>query len=299
MVHRNGSRRPGDLAPDALAATPPTPVVRKSEVQFPFPFVLAGARHGIGWHRPDSGQDHIDFVVVRRNALGTFKVLERYPLTDEGWAEAWKALVAFDPVEAEKALPALAQRAEADREFLARRELKANSLACLSEVVFLGGYVPGAELAAGKAYDVRFLEDRLAVLPCQGLQALAELPYSAVEAVDVGGPGLVKSGGGFVGGGFGVVGAAEGMAVAAILNGLTTRTKIKTVVRVEASSAELFSCTRELNPSRCVLSYLVRSARSGRHKPSEGNPLPARSNRVQDLWWRSCPSWPGCLKAAC
>jgi hypothetical protein len=118
-------------------------------------------------------------------------------------------LVTLDPVSAEKALPVLAQRAEADREFLARRELKASSLASLPEVVFLGGYVPGAELAAGKAYDVRFLEDRLAVLPCQGLQALAELPYSAMEAVDVGGPGLVKSGGGFVGGGFGVAGAAE------------------------------------------------------------------------------------------
>jgi len=33
---------------------------------------------------------------------------------------------------------------------------------------------------------------------------LAELSYRAVEAVDIGGPGLVKSGGGFIGGGFGV-----------------------------------------------------------------------------------------------
>ena len=42
--------------------------------------------------------------------------------------------------------------------------------------------------------------------------------------LEIGGPGLVKTGGGFVGGGFGARGAIEGMAIAAVLNGLTTRT---------------------------------------------------------------------------
>jgi hypothetical protein len=43
-----------------------------------------------------------------------------------------------------------------------------------------------------------------------------------VQAVVIGGPGLVKSGGGFIGGGSGAVGAVEGMAIAAVLNALTT-----------------------------------------------------------------------------
>ena len=55
------------------------------------------------------------------------------------------------------------------------------------------------------------------------------MPYSEVEGLEIGGPGLVKTGGGFVGGGFGARGAIEGMAIAAVLNGLTTRTSIKTV----------------------------------------------------------------------
>jgi len=50
-----------------------------------------------------------------------------------------------------------------------------------------------------------------------------------VKRLEIGGPGLVKTGGGFVGGGFGARGAIEGMAIAAVLNGLTTRTSIKTV----------------------------------------------------------------------
>jgi hypothetical protein len=57
---------------------------------------------------------------------------------------------------------------------------------------------------------------------------------------DVGGPGLVKEGGGFLGGGFGLEGAAEGMAVAGILNALTTRTTINTVVSVAWRDAEVF-----------------------------------------------------------
>ncbi len=38
-------------------------------------------------------------------------------------------------------------------------------------------------------------------------EVLAEVPYSEVEDVEIGGPGLVKNGGGFAGGGFGLSGA--------------------------------------------------------------------------------------------
>jgi hypothetical protein len=38
----------------------------------------------------------------------------------------------------------------------------------------------------------------------------------------------VKSGGGFIGGGFGAAGAVEGMAIAAVLNALTTQSGLLT-----------------------------------------------------------------------
>jgi len=38
-------------------------------------------------------------------------------------------------------------------------------------------------------------------------EVLAEVPYSQVEDMEIGGPGRVRSGGGFTGGGFGLGGA--------------------------------------------------------------------------------------------
>jgi hypothetical protein len=76
------------------------------------------------------------------------------------------------------------------------------------------------------------------------------LPYSDVEDVDIGGPGLVSSGGGFAGGGFGLTGAVEGMAIASVLNGLTSRTSIKTILRVQGTNCELFLLNTRLTPDR-------------------------------------------------
>ena len=54
-------------------------------------------------------------------------------------------------------------------------------------MAYLGGYAPGAALTAGQRYDVRFFEDRLAVFASRRAQALAEVPYSQVEDVEIGG----------------------------------------------------------------------------------------------------------------
>src|SRR5438477_12953657 len=83
------------------------------------------------------------------------------------------------------------------------------------------------------------MEDRLAIHGVRMLYPLAEITCTKVETVDVGGPGLVKTGGGVIGGSFGPVGAAEGIAVAAIFNALTTRRSTKTMVRVQPATAEL------------------------------------------------------------
>jgi len=61
------------------------------------------------------------------------------------------------------------------------------------------------------------------------------VPYSEVEDVEIGGPGLVKTGGGFIGGGFDVTGALEGMAIASVLNAPTRRTSVKTVLRIQGN----------------------------------------------------------------
>jgi hypothetical protein len=119
-------------------------------------------------------------------------------------------------------------------------ELQNRTLVYLERVALLGGYAPDAALAIGERYDTRFLTDRVGIFSPGLSEPLHETAYRDIEDVDIGGPGLVRAGGGFVGGGFGAVGALEGMAIAAVLNALTTRTSIKTILRVQARQSELF-----------------------------------------------------------
>jgi hypothetical protein len=137
-------------------------------------------------------------------------------------------------------------------------------LVTLHDVAYLGGYVPVTGIWPGYSYDIPFLEDRLQVLTRRHAQVLAELPYSEIEDVEIGGPGLVKGGDGFIGGGLGVTNAIEGMAIAGVLNGLTSRTVIKTIVRIQGTNCELFLLHTRVPPEelRIALSRPFAAIRS-------------------------------------
>ena len=254
------------------AGAPAMPVVRPGEQvpAVPYP-LLDGLSPTIGWQFRSQAKGGPAFVIIRRRGLGSLKVVESFPLTENGWASAWQSLVTQNPAAAPKVLAALRAR-DADAVRLSSpdsrevNELDARSLSSLCEVAYLGGYVPGAAIFAGERYDVRFLVDRLLVVPSRQAEVLAEVPYGEVEDVEIGGPGLVKTGGGFVGGGFGARGAIEGMAIAAVLNGLTTRTSIKTVVRIQGTACELFLLHTGVTPEqlRIELSRPLGAIRSTR-----------------------------------
>lgn len=76
----------------------------------------------------------------------------------------------------------------------------------------------------------------------------ARISYSTISALEIGGPGAQRTGGGFYGGGFGLTGAAEGMLVASALNMLTTRTHVTTVICLQTADAELFVRHTKLTP---------------------------------------------------
>src|SRR5947207_13670108 len=135
------------------SGVPAAPAVKPEELWFGVPMVLVdGGRYTIGWQFWPENKGGPSYVTVRRSALGTLKVVERYPLTDGGWAQAWKALTSLGAATAEKVLPVLAQRRAADSRFRAQKELDARSLAFLPEVIFAGGYFPQAPLAPGQVY---------------------------------------------------------------------------------------------------------------------------------------------------
>ena len=73
--------------------------------------------------------------------------------------------------------------------------------------------------------------------------------------------GVFQKGGGFTGGGFGIGGFVIGAASASILNKVTTRTNIQTILRITTSLGELNLFTDEATPDQLDLAFAdVRTA---------------------------------------
>jgi hypothetical protein len=245
--------------------------------------VLAdGTRYSIGWQRWPEKKGGPSFVTVRRSALGTLKIVERYPLTDEGWAQAWLALVKLDSAMAGKILVVLARRAEKDTGFEERRQLDARSLAYLPQVVFIGGYLSGGELTAGQMYDLRFLQDRLSVFAQGSLMALAEFSYLDIQTVEVAGPGLVKK---WSPRQQAMLAAAFGYTGALVAYGST---RVKTFVRIQTADSELFFLHTILLPDdlRIHLSRglgAVRMAQASATSPKDSEKHTVTASLVDEL----------------
>ena len=72
----------------------------------PYPLV-DGLSPTIGWRFRPQDKGGPSFVILRRSALGSLKVVETFPLTEGGWASAWQSLVQRNPTAVPKALAAL------------------------------------------------------------------------------------------------------------------------------------------------------------------------------------------------
>jgi len=114
--------------------------------------------------------------------------------------------------------------------------LRGESVRDALRVTYLGG--TGVSLEPGRRAVIAITSDDLCVLERGSL--LLRLGLRTLRAAEVGGPGLVREGGGFFGGGFGIEGAVEGMAIAGLLNALTTRTSINTVISIAWADGEAF-----------------------------------------------------------
>ena len=247
-----------------------------------------------GWQWRTDAKGGPCFVTLRRSAVTAYKIIERFPLTPEGWASAWDALLELDPSSAEKARATLKERLLRNAEQTYGKpaeikELDGRTLVRLPQVALLGGYAPNAPIAIGDRYDARFLDDQLAICAPHDWKVLAEVPYSEIEDVEIGGPGLVKSGGGFIGGGFGAAGALEGMAVASVLNALTTKTTITTIVRVQATNCELFLLWTKTTPEQLRMELsrplgAIRAARASAEQMPAGPASPvAELSKLADM----------------
>ena len=104
----------------------------------------------------------------------------------------------------------------------------------LAECVVIGS--SGFPFAAGDVINLAF--DGVTV-SCRAAEQAALFSLVEVVEISITGPGSVTTGGGFLGGGFGFEGAMQGIAIASVLNMLTTKTKIHTFVSLITNFGEL------------------------------------------------------------
>lgn len=114
----------------------------------------------------------------------------------------------------------------------------------LQECTVLG--LNGFPFSIGEKISLAFEAD---AVRCLGKNRSADFSYTELAELKISGPGTVTSGGGFIGGGFGVEGALEGMAIAGVLNLLTTRNKIHTFITLIANFGELHLHYGEMEPA--------------------------------------------------
>jgi Short C-terminal domain len=267
----------------ASEGVPPAPVVMTAEIWPGIPNVLVDAeRYSIGWQGWPDDEGGPGYVTVRRSRMGGLKVVERYPLTGEGWARAWHAFAELDPATAARVVPVLARRREAETGYVERRQLDARSLGYLPEVIFVGGYLADGQLTAGNVYELRFLEDEVAVYRRGSLIPVAEFPYAGIQAVEVAGPGRVRK----------WTPAQQAMLAAAfgVTGGLVAygTTRIKTFVRIQAAASELFFLHTTLLPEdlRIALSRglgAVREAVPPAAGADAGGLMPPQASLVDEL----------------
>src|SRR5919198_4722191 len=139
------------------------------------------------------------------------------------------------------------QREVAERELVRAREGGSahapDALVALPRAVVLNA--AAIDVEAGQQCVVAFRPSGVQLeLPHDDLL----VPWADVVAIEITGPGRITRGGNFIGGGFGVQGAVEGMVTAGVLNALTRRSSIETVVGLLFRQAEVWLLHEHLEP---------------------------------------------------
>ena len=81
--------------------------------------LLDGVSPTIGWQLQPQAKGGLSFVILRRTGLGGLKVVESFPLTEDGWTHAWHSLATHNPAAVPQVLVKLKAR-EADAAKLER-----------------------------------------------------------------------------------------------------------------------------------------------------------------------------------
>jgi len=264
----------------AMPTVPPDTLYRSS----PHLLLHSGAHHSLGWQ--DHRKDGPSFVVVRLGWFSADKVKARFPLTEQGWGSAWRALSSVDPSATAAIAARLADQAARQRAAAALYALDHESL-CHLRLTFKGGS-GGEPLTKDQAYELRFLDGRIAISLARQVDAVLTIPYRDVDAVEVSGPGKVSKPPGellVLILGLGLLGALLGLVVlgllglllGAVLFGLigamtgSASTRVETTVRIRDADADLYFLNTEKEPDalRIQLSAALAAIDTARGAPRD------------------------------
>lgn len=138
----------------------------------------------------------------------------------------------------------------------------------------------GYPLESGSAVAVARRPDHFMFATEEG-RTIGEVPFDRLTSIEVGGPGIVTSGGGFVGGGFGVSGFLVGAGAAAVMNRLTTRSAVQTLLRIATLDGEVTMFTSQLTPE--LLDAELGAARTAITRRSHDGGVAAPSSTADEL----------------
>jgi len=211
-----------------------------------------------GWSQ-ENGKQEAQFHIQKVGSVRGWAVVESWPLTEQGWVDAWAFMLTKHPELSAKVSATVGH--EQRRSFVAAhgaamREAREQQgeLGALVNCVLLGGYGVEDGAGAGDRVDLRFTREQIWLTKHRGNMPYLRVDYADARALEFEG-GVVRSGGGWVGGGFGILGAAEGVAMASLLNALTAKTTVQTSVRFEAATAELFLFTDSATPKALEMRF--------------------------------------------
>ncbi len=267
-----GSDQAAPASAGVPVSTPAKPRVPSETLYRGSPHLVVNSdvRHSIGWQIDRKAGP--SFVVVRLTWSTSAKVTARFPLTEQGWESAWRALTSVDPGAAAVIAPILAAQAARDCAAAALDALDAQSLCDLRRVTFKSGS-SGVPLAQDRPYELRFFTDRVTASLPRGLDPVLTIPYRDVDAVEVSGPGRVSKplgelmalilGLALLGAVLGVVFLGLlGLLLGALLFGLigaaagSASTKVETIARIRAADADLYFLTAEKEPEALRMALL-------------------------------------------
>jgi hypothetical protein len=289
------------LSAGPLPATPAMPSVPSSELHSGSPFLLLeyGSRNNLGWE--NSRKDGPRFVIARTSRFGRSKAAEGFPMTEQGWASAWRTLSDLDAGAAAAAATTLEKRAARGQAAAALAAMDAESLCSLRLVPFRGGS-GDLPLTKGQFYDLRFLDDRILVSAPRSPNPIVEMGYQDVETVEISGSSPGRSSGEVIALtlALALLGALLGLLIlgllglllGAVLFGIvgamvaSASSQNETIIRIRGSDSELYFRHTAKRPDalRIELSeplLAIENARAG--QPSDpGERLVAASGSIPD-----------------